>query len=63
MQFPRRNVDFSNLGLIGRRREEKFLISSYRRRHQASIRVRPVCTFKTAVFSRPTIRVKVTHSL
>jgi len=23
MQFPRRNVDFSNLGLIGRRREEK----------------------------------------
>ena len=23
MQFPRRNVDFSNPGLIGRRREEK----------------------------------------
>lgn len=23
MQFPRRNVDFSNLGLIGRHREEK----------------------------------------
>ncbi len=37
MQLPRRNVDFSNLGLIGRHREEKVRSARVGSRNQASL--------------------------
>jgi hypothetical protein len=62
MQLPRRNVDFSNPGLIGRRREERLLSA----RVAAGIGVSiwsPGCTFNTGIFSRLKAIVQVTRTL
>jgi hypothetical protein len=53
MQFPRRNVDFSNPGLIGRRREEKFWSVRVTAGIQISIWVRLLTLFKTSILFSP----------
>jgi hypothetical protein len=63
MQFPRRNVDFSNLGLIGRRREEKLFDSAPIADGIRQVFGLACCTFQDCDLFSPTNKGKVTHPL
>lgn len=63
MHLPRRNVDFSNPGLIGRRREENFFDQLVSQTASGQYRVRLFVLSRLRSFLAPQIRVKVTHSL